>query len=89
MVRYHLHFTGRVQGVGFRWQARMAADTLRLTGWVMNMWDGSVDMEVQGSEGDIERMIEMLMRARYIEIDDIRKDKIAVCEDERSFKVKH
>ncbi len=89
MVRYRLHFIGRVQGVGFRWQARMAADALRLTGWVMNMWDGSVDMEVQGSEGDIERMIEMLMRARYIEIDDIRKDKIAVCEDERSFNVKH
>ena len=40
--------TGQVQGVGFRYRARYAAQTLDLTGWVENEDDGSVTLEVQG-----------------------------------------
>ena len=40
--------TGQVQGVGFRYRARYAAQTLDLTGWVQNEDDGSVTLEVQG-----------------------------------------
>lgn len=47
--RRHWHFTGSVQGVGFRYRAQYAAQLLDLTGWVENNWDGTVDLEAQGS----------------------------------------
>lgn len=40
--RRHWHFTGSVQGVGFRYRAQYAAQLLDLTGWVENNWDGTV-----------------------------------------------
>ena len=40
--------TGQVQGVGFRYRARYAAQALGLTGWAQNEDDGSVTLEVQG-----------------------------------------
>ena len=47
-IRKHLIFSGRVQGVGFRYRAMNIAQMLGLTGWVKNRWDGKVEMEVQG-----------------------------------------
>ena len=46
-------FTGRVQGVGFRYKANYIADQYRLTGYVKNEYDGSVTVEIQGSEQEI------------------------------------
>ena len=42
-IRKQLVFTGRVQGVGFRWRAGHAARAVGATGWVQNRYDGSVD----------------------------------------------
>lgn len=47
-VRYHLRWTGQVQGVGFRYTHTNIARAKGLTGWVMNLDDGSVEMEIQG-----------------------------------------
>lgn len=66
MIRLQLRFIGRVQGVGFRWTARNIADSLGLTGWVLNDWDGSVLMEVQGKKETIEKLIEGLEHGTFI-----------------------
>ena len=50
MIRKHIFFTGRVQGVGFRYQSAAIARSMGLTGWVRNLSDGRVEMEVQGEE---------------------------------------
>ena len=47
-VRRRYSIEGQVQGVGFRYRARYAAQSLGLTGWVENEDDGSVTLEVQG-----------------------------------------
>ena len=44
MVRKHILFSGRVQGVGFRFTACSLARPLGLTGWVKNCYDGDVEM---------------------------------------------
>ena len=42
--------SGEVQGVGFRWFARVAARRLELKGWVRNLDDGSVEVAAAGSQ---------------------------------------
>lgn len=46
--RRALHFTGRVQGVGFRATARSIARRHALTGFARNNPDGSVTVHAQG-----------------------------------------
>ena len=49
-IRQRIVFHGRVQGVGFRYTAKYLAQSLGLTGWVENEFDGTVVMEIQGRE---------------------------------------
>ncbi len=57
MVGRHLRITGRVQGVGYRYWFLGRAESLRLTGWVRNRADGSVEAVVQGPEDKIARIV--------------------------------
>ena len=88
MVRKHLFFSGRVQGVGFRYRARHAADLYGCTGWVRNEWDGSVSMEIQGEEEAIDRVIQAIDAGRYVEILNMAVRTVEVDPDERSFRVR-
>ena len=89
LVRYHMVFSGRVQGVGFRYKANYIADQYRLTGYVRNEYDGSVIVEVQGSEQEIYMFLKSLASDRFIAIHDLKKEKIQVEDDERGFIVKY
>lgn len=51
---------GRVQGVGFRWFVRSAAESLGLTGWVANAPDGSVRVVAEGTASALDRLVERL-----------------------------
>ena len=87
-IRKHMIFSGEVQGVGFRYTAYMAARELGLTGWVANLSDGRVEMEVQGRESDIERLIQSLMSASMIRIDHMDICEHPVKADETGFREK-
>jgi acylphosphatase len=50
MASMHIVIRGKVQGVGFRWFARVAARRLELKGWVRNLDDGSVEVAAAGSQ---------------------------------------
>ena len=86
MVRRRFIFYGAVQGVGFRYRARHAADLYRCTGWVKNEWDGSVSMELQGEEEDIERVILAIEQGRFVHIENMDCRTVPVIE-ERGFAV--
>lgn len=87
-VREHIIFSGRVQGVGFRYQAMVAARTYGLTGWVENLPDGSVEMEVQGTPLGIGRMMTYLKGGHWIRIDDMDLESLQVVPGEKGFNVK-
>ena len=86
MVRKHIVFYGYVQGVGFRYRACQAADLYGCTGWVRNDWDGSVTMEIQGEEEQIDQVILAIERGRYIRIEDMRVKETRVIDDEYRFR---
>ena len=88
MIRRHISFTGRVQGVGFRYRARRAASLYGCTGWVRNEWDGSVTMEIQGKTEDINRVIQAIRAGRYVEIETMDGKEIPL-EDERGFRTEY
>lgn len=65
-VRRRVVYHGRVQGVFFRATARDLARGFRVTGFVRNLPDGTVELEVQGSADEVERFLSRV-RARYRE----------------------
>ncbi|MCM2275615.1 MAG: acylphosphatase [Candidatus Didemnitutus sp.] len=48
-----VHFTGRVQGVGFRYQTSQVAKGFEVSGYVRNLADGRVQLEVEGSAAEV------------------------------------
>ena len=88
MIRRHITFYGWVQGVGFRYRARHAADLYGCTGWVKNEWDGSVVMEIQGEEENIDKVIPAIERGTYIHIENIDVKTIPLIEDEYTFRTR-
>ena len=87
MIRKHILFYGRVQGVGFRYHATYKASLLGLTGWVRNLEDGSVEMEVQGTREEIREMVERLSQQSFVEIEGIEEREIPL-EEEFGFHVR-
>ncbi len=53
---------GIVQGVGFRYFTRRAARDLRLSGFVRNLADGSVEAVARGDEKDLAALEDELRR---------------------------
>jgi len=51
---------GRVQGVGFRYEARSMARALGITGWVMNLDDGGLETWAEGPASAVKRYREWL-----------------------------
>lgn len=53
---------GRVQGVGYRWFTRNAADAHHVSGWVRNRRDGTVEAELHGSADDVDAVLAEMRR---------------------------
>ena len=49
-----VHYTGRVQGVGFRYAAFETAREFEVTGFVENLSDGRVHLEVEGKPAEVD-----------------------------------
>ncbi len=56
--RVRVFISGQVQGVGFRYSTREAAIQRNVNGWVRNLSDGRVEAVLEGSQTDVESMIE-------------------------------
>ena len=52
--------SGRVQGVFFRGWTQEQADRLGVTGWVRNCPDGSVEAHLEGEEGTVNWLVDLI-----------------------------
>ena len=53
---------GLVQGVGYRWFATKSASSHKLSGWVKNLPDSTVEIQVYGNKGSLNSFIKDLTR---------------------------
>lgn len=83
IIRKQIRVYGSVQGVGFRYRTEHAAESVGATGWVRNDPDGSVFMEIQGTEEQIDRVFAMVSQGTYVNIEKMDAKSIPVVEDER------
>ena len=60
MIRRTSLFSGRVQGVGFRYTAQQVARDFKVTGYVRNMPDGRVELVAEGDEDEINGLLQLI-----------------------------
>tara|TARA_B100000959_G_C14755423_1_gene530984 strand:- start:137 stop:418 length:282 start_codon:yes stop_codon:yes gene_type:complete len=61
--RLHIHYQGRVQGVGFRWAVREVAEVFDVTGWIRNLSDGRVELVAEGERPELEAFQDAVPKA--------------------------
>jgi acylphosphatase len=72
---------GRVQGVGYRYFAQHAAESLGLSGYVRNLDDGSVEVYAAGPETKLNALAGMLHRGpRWADVRGVDEQEAAVQE---------
>jgi len=60
MISLQVFYEGNVQGVGFRWSVRHAAKGFDVTGWVRNLRDGRVELQVTGEEDEVRAFLDRI-----------------------------
>ena len=60
--RIHIFYSGRVQGVGFRYTAHSTASGLGLAGWAKNLKDGRVEVVCEGEEKKLKVFIDNMAK---------------------------
>ena len=60
VISLQVFYEGRVQGVGFRFTVRHIAKGFDVTGWVRNLPDGRVELQVTGDEGEVRAFLEQI-----------------------------
>lgn len=90
LVRYFGTAEGRVQGVGFRMFVQQHAMELGLTGWVRNMEDGRVTMEIQGRQEKIDRLTDFIRQGNFfIRVSSLSLESRSVLPNEDRFVVRY
>lgn len=59
----HVFYTGRVQGVGFRYSVKQIAASYEVTGWVRNLDDGRVELQASGAADEVDAFLEAIAKS--------------------------
>ena len=86
--RRSVRYTGRVQGVGFRFTTRSIASDRAVTGWVRNEADGSVRLEVQGRAAEVDAFLTGVRErmGRWITAESVQD--MESCDGESGFEIR-
>jgi acylphosphatase len=72
----HVFYEGRVQGVGFRYTVKTLAHGFDIVGWVRNLPDGRVELQVGGDVDEVEDFLEAIRES--VLAGHIQKEEISI-----------
>ncbi len=87
--RYDITFTGRVQGVNFRWTTGRIAQRCSVAGWVRNEPDGSVRCVAEGEPQELDAFVKAVEDAMASYIDETKITTTAATGDLHGFTVRY
>ena len=58
MMAKQIFYTGRVQGVGFRFSVKQLAKGFEVSGWVRNLPDGRVELQAMGEKEEVQDFLQ-------------------------------
>lgn len=87
IIRKEIIFSGKVQGVGFRFEVYEMANSLELTGWVKNTEDGKVHLVIQGPDNKIQFLIDNMKKLKRANVTDVDFTEIPIVDNETSFNI--
>ena len=89
MKRWHIYFSGRVQGVGFRYTSREVAKRYEVSGWVKNLPNGSVEMIVEGATDQLKKYVADLSESTYGNVADMQVAKSKPTGEFSAMEIRH
>jgi acylphosphatase len=75
LERLEIHFSGRVQGVGFRYTTKRLAADFDVTGIVKNLPNGQVELIAEGATAEIDGFLEAIQSEMRGNIRDLQVDR--------------
>jgi acylphosphatase len=87
--RRTVHFSGRVQGVGFRYTTRNIALRYDVEGYVRNLPDGRVELVMEGPDAEMDQVVEELRRKMNGFIRNVQTDTCAATGEFEHFSIRH
>ena len=89
-IRYYGTASGQVQGAGFRMFVQQHASELHITGWVKNMNDGTVTMEIQGEPEAVDKLEAIIREGNYfIKVQSFSLEAREPVADEKRFEIRY
>jgi len=89
MLRQTCYFSGRVQGVGFRYTVQNLALQYNVRGFVRNMADGRVELVMEGPEGEMNHLMDDINQKMNGYIKRVDKSTAPATGEFKQFFVKH
>jgi len=89
MTGRRVFYEGRVQGVGFRYTVRSVAKGFDVTGWVKNLPDGRVELQVGGDSGELREFLTAILESELnSHIKKTEEDVISPPADVKGFEIR-
>ena len=90
MISLQVFYEGHVQGVGFRFTVRHVAKGFDVTGWVRNLPDGRVELQVAGDEGEVRGFLDQVAQGElHSLIRQKTENKLNEAVAARGFEIRH
>lgn len=87
--RWHVLFSGRVQGVGFRYTCIQCSKGQAVTGWVKNLSDGRVEMVAEATRETLDAYLAEIESSNHGSIRDVKITKSNATGQFETMKIQH
>jgi acylphosphatase len=90
MISLQVFYEGNVQGIGFRWSVRHVAKGFEVTGWVRNLPEGRVELQINGEEDEVRAFLEAVAESELrAHIRKQTENKLEKTVTARGFEIRH